>query len=221
VDTPNEGSVASARQVFLSGECNDTVPDGSGFPGIDVFTRRFEDRSPERKLRVCIAVEDIVGPIRNGGIGTTYTHLSRLLAQAGHQVVIAYLRGAYCQNQSIGYWIQWYRAFGVTFVPVDPDQVKLEGGAPRWIRPMYALYQYLKKEPFDLVHVSEWRGSAFLCLLAKKQGIAFEKTVFCVKASSPWLWNREHGYQTIDRMDDGFCRMPRTPVGLVNHLATI
>lgn len=184
------------------GAVSDIASDRTEFPGIDLFTRQFDNRQPGQKLRVCIAVEDIVGPIRNGGIGTTYTHLSRLLAQAGHSVVIAYLRGAYCQNHSIDYWIRWYKDFGVTFVPVDPDRVRLEGAAPRWIRPMYALYRYLKSEPFDLVHVSEWRGSAFLSLLAKKQGLAFGKTVFCVKASSPWLWNREHGYQTIDRMDD-------------------
>ena len=187
---------------FGSGAIPDTTSGGTGFPGIETFALQFDNRQPGQKIRVCIAVEDIVGPIRNGGIGTTYTHLSRLLAQAGHQVVIAYLRGAYCQNHSIDYWIRWYKDFGVTFVPVDPDQVKLKGTAPRWVRPMYALYRYLKSEPFDLVHVSEWRGSAFLSLLAKKQGLAFGKTVFCVKASSPWLWNREHGYQTIDRMDD-------------------
>jgi len=180
----------------------DIVSEAVGIPGIESFTHCFDDRPAGEKLRVCVAVEDIVGPIRNGGIGTTYTHLSRLLAQAGHSVVIAYLRGTYCQNHSIDHWIKWYKDFGVTFVPVDPDRVRLEGAAPRWIRPMYALYQYLKHESFDLVHVSEWRGSAFLSLLAKKQGLAFEKTVFCVKASSPWLWNREHGYQTIDRMDD-------------------
>jgi glycosyltransferase involved in cell wall biosynthesis len=170
------------------------------FPELTRFMNSVD--TPGQKLRVCIAAEDIVGPIRNGGIGTTYTHLSRLLAEAGHEVVVAYLRGNFCQNESIQHWIDWYKSFGVTFVPLDPNKVELDSSAPRWIRPMVALYSFLKEERFDLVHVSEWRGSAYLSLMARKQGLALADTFFCVKASSPWLWNREYGYHTIDRIDD-------------------
>ncbi len=176
------------------------APYENDFPNLQDFIEKVD--KPGQKLKVCIAAEDIVGPIRNGGIGTTYTHLSRLLAKDGHQVVVAYLRGSYCQNRSIDYWIKWYKDFGVSFVPVDPDRINIDCPAPRWIRPIYALYEYLKANSFDLVHVSEWRGSAFLSLMAKKQGLALANTVFAVKASSPWLWNREHGYQIIDRFDD-------------------
>ncbi len=175
-------------------------PYATEFPSLKEFIDKI--KAPGKKLRVCIATEDIVGPINNGGIGTTYTHLSRLLAENGHKVVIAYLRGSYCQNKSIHHWIDWYKQFGVVFQPVDPDDFQINCSAPQWTKPMYALYQYLKQENFDLVHVSEWRGSAFLSLVAKKQGLAFKKTMFCVKASSPWLWNREHGYQIINRLDE-------------------
>src|SRR5689334_14716920 len=42
------------------------------------------------RSKVCIATPDIVGPIRNGGVGTAYTSLARALAKAGHDVTILY-----------------------------------------------------------------------------------------------------------------------------------
>jgi glycosyltransferase involved in cell wall biosynthesis len=165
------------------------------FPGISSI--RAVRRRTAHPLNVCIATEDIVGPVRNGGIGTTYTHLSFLLAEAGHRVTILYLRGSDSADHSIEHWVEWYRERGVRFVPVDPPQ-DIASPARRWLAPMIALYERLKAEHFDLVHVSEWRGSAYYSLLAKKQGLAFRNTVFCVKSSSPYLWNRQHMLGPVD-----------------------
>jgi glycosyltransferase involved in cell wall biosynthesis len=54
----------------------------------------------------------------------------------------------------------------------------------------------------DVVHVSEWRGSGYLCLLAKRQGIAFARTLFVVKTSSPWMWNRLYGSHALEKAED-------------------
>lgn len=169
------------------------------FPGLRSI--KPSPNATPRPLKVCIATEDIVGPIRNGGIGTTYTHLAFLLSEAGHEVTILYLRGTHCENGPIDDWVRWYAESGVRFVPV-PLPERTRSPAPRWLRPMYALYQHLKGEHYDLVHVSEWRGSAYMCLAAKRQGLEFKNTVFCVKASSPWLWNREYGLHPMDRTAD-------------------
>jgi glycosyltransferase involved in cell wall biosynthesis/GT2 family glycosyltransferase len=168
--------------------------DKATFPSIAEI-KAIEGR-PVRPLKVCIATEDIVGPIRNGGIGTTYTHLSFLLADAGHDVTIFYPRGRHSETNTIDYWVGWYRERGVRFVPLDlPND--FETPAARWLRPMLALYDALKAEHFDMVHVSEWRGLAYLSLLAKKQGLHFQNTLFCTKSSSPYLWNREFMLEPI------------------------
>ncbi|MEZ5873897.1 MAG: glycosyltransferase family 4 protein [Hyphomicrobiales bacterium] len=154
------------------------------FPGI--FSLLPIPQRGVRPLNVCIATEDIVGPVRNGGIGTTYTHLSFLLAKAGHQVTIAYLRGSECADHSIEYWIDWYRERGVKFVPVEPPQ-DVASPANRWLAPMVALYEYLKGENFDLVHVSEWR-LRLLQPSCQATGVGLSgHRVFCVKSSSPYL----------------------------------
>ena len=144
-----------------------------------------------QSIRVCIATEEIVGPIRNGGIGTTYACLAETLAGTGIDTTILYLRGADVENGTVEQWIEHYEEKGVKFAPV-PNYAgidRLYTGADRWLQASYNMMRYLIDNPMDVVHVSEWRGSAYLSLLAKRQGIAFDDTLFIVKASSPWLWN--------------------------------
>ncbi len=169
------------------------------FPGLSII--QPSTKIPGRRLKICIATEDIVGPIRNGGIGTTYTHLSLLLAESGHDTTILYLRGEHCEEGTIEDSINWYRERGVNFVPVVFHDC-LSSPAQRWIEPMYALYNHLLENKYDVVHASEWHGSAYLSLLAKRQGIAFSDTVFCIKSSSPWLWNREIQMTKINQLSD-------------------
>ena len=170
------------------------------FPDLNQYIER--STSTTESLKLCIATEDIVGPIRNGGIGSTYTYLSKMMAEEGHDVTILYLRGDYCENKTIEYWVDYYAEFGVKFVPLFAIDYPVRASAPRWTEPMYAMYEYLKSADFDLVHASEWHGSAYFCLQAKKLGLAFHSTTFCIKTSSPWLWNRRYGFHTIRDMAD-------------------
>jgi glycosyltransferase involved in cell wall biosynthesis len=171
------------------------------FPNLDALPR-FEG-DPAR-LRICIATEDIVGPVRNGGIGTTYSALSELLAQLGHDVTVLYLKGQEVENGTIDQWIDFYAAKSVRFVPVPNYAAvdRFKTGADRWLHAPYNMLKYLTDHPMDVVHVSEWRGSGYLSLLAKRQRLAFQETLFIVKTSSPWIWNRLYGSQPLDRVDD-------------------
>jgi glycosyltransferase involved in cell wall biosynthesis len=156
------------------------------------------------RLRICIATEDIVGPVRNGGIGTTYSALAELLARLGHEVTILYLKGNDVENGTIEQWIDFYAAKSVRFVPVPNYAAadRFTTGADRWLHAPYNMLKYLTDHPMDVVHVSEWRGSGYLSLLAKRQRLAFQQTLFIVKTSSPWIWNRLYGSQPLDRLDD-------------------
>ncbi|MBL6749552.1 MAG: glycosyltransferase [Nevskia sp.] len=177
----------------------------------DGWNARFPDlralpqpTGPGRPLRICIATEDIVGPVRNGGIGTTYTALAKLLASLGQEVTILYLGGQEIENGSLEQWVKYYADFRVKFVPA-PDYAAVDrfrSASDRWLRAPYNMFRYLQDHAMDVVHVSEWRGSAYLSLLAKRQGLAFRDTLFVVKTSSPWLWNRYYGAQPLERADD-------------------
>ena len=54
--------------------------------------------TPRTPLDICIVTCDIVGPIRNGGIGTAYYSMARTLADAGHRVTVLYALGDYCEG---------------------------------------------------------------------------------------------------------------------------
>lgn len=139
-------------------------------------------------MTICIVTCDIVGPIRNGGIGTAYTSLARLLASAGHRVTVLYALGRYCEQGSIEHWIEEYARSGIELVPA-PDDLEVRGHSA--MKVSHAVYRWLKDRRFDIVHAHEWRGVAFYALLAKRQGLALQDSLVCVGAHSPVLWHKE------------------------------
>lgn len=169
-----------------------------GFPDIS----RFKPvKGVSHRLRICIATEEIIGPVRNGGIASTYYYLARMLTDAGHDVTILYLKGHRSEDNTIEHWIDIYRSYGIRLVPLPFENVQTRGWMPLWQGRYYNFYRWLKsQETFDVVHTSEWRGGAFYALLAKKQGIAFRNTLFLVKASSPHIWNRYYMKRFLDSM---------------------
>lgn len=168
----------------------------SRYPGLDAFVPTIQ---AQRRLRVCIATEEIVGPIANGGIASTYFDLARLLVESGHDVTVLYLKGEVCHNKTIGHWVAFYADLGVTFVPLPASEDEYESVAPLWQERLYNAWKWLRDQPtFDVVHTSEWRGGAYYALLAKRQGLAFQDTLFIVKTSSPHIWNRHYQMRFLD-----------------------
>ncbi|MEM8632390.1 MAG: glycosyltransferase family 4 protein [Pseudomonadota bacterium] len=160
-----------------------------------------------RRLRVCIVTEEIFGPVRNGGISSTYMYLAKMLAKAGHDVSVLYLKSRIVEDHSIEYWIDWYAQDGVTLVPMPDADFKCLGGF--WQIRHHSVYRWLKAQPdFDVVHTSEWRGGCYYALLAKKQGLAFQNTVFIMKTSSPHVWNRHYQMQFLTDAEVGNVMYP-------------
>lgn len=154
-----------------------------------------------RPLRVCIASCEFIGPIRNGGIGTAYTAMAHALVAAGHDVTLFYTRGEQCENETTAHWQNFYRKQGFKFVarPSDPN---LKIDAPELATRSYETYRWLKTQPFDLVHFPEWSADAYYSLVAKRQGLAFQQTLFCIGTHSPNGWlkqaNSEHFAHPLD-----------------------
>ncbi|HWA28519.1 MAG TPA: glycosyltransferase [Lacunisphaera sp.] len=148
------------------------------------------DPLPARKLRICIASFDFIGPVRNGGVGTAFTSLGEALAAAGHHVTFLYLSGSHCEtHKPLEHWIAEYRKKGIAFVPL-PDQCgpRLDTTWP--MSKPYQAYQWLLGQPrFDVVHFSEWRAPGYFSLVAKHQGLAFADTQLCVHTHGPTLWS--------------------------------
>lgn len=142
------------------------------------------------RVRVCIVTSDIVGPIRNGGIGTAYYSLAVSLARAGHDVTVLYALGRHCEQADIGHWAGFYRALGIAFVPL-PDGIGPELKGNYAVGISHRIYRWLSGRDFDVVHFHEWRGIGFYTLLARGQGLCLPNATVCVGVHSPTLWHRE------------------------------
>ena len=155
-------------------------------------------RGAGTKKRVCIATPDMPGPVRNGGIGTAFHHLARLLSERGHEVVIAYVNPNATDTQLMEETRAFYAGFGIGFEPIVPRPAD-KGLVALVSAPTWALLDWLqaRERPFDIVHVSEWQGLGYGSLLAKSLGLAFGTTHFVVKGSSPTLWRVEGNRQLL------------------------
>ncbi len=180
--------------------------------GDDLQARRASSK------RVCIATPDILGPVKNGGIGTAYHHLARLLAEGGHEVVIAYVNANAADARLMERARHFYAGFGIVLEPLVPRPAArttlAQVSAPTW-----ALHDWLRagEQPFDIVHVSDWRGLGYGSLLAKSLGLAFGTTHFVVHAHGPTLWNVEGNRQLVSTERElGWVFMERRSVELAD-----
>lgn len=157
--------------------------------------------SASRKLRICIASIDLVGPVKNGGVGTAFTSLGESLAAAGHEVTLLYVSGQWCENLTIDHWIREYAKKGIRFVPMPatcPHKIEWSLAGTQ----SYQAYLWLKERDFDIVHFSEWNGPGYFSLRAKAQGLAFARTMLCVHTHGPTLWHKLSNAEWVDSTED-------------------
>ena len=170
------------------------------------------------KKRICIATPDILGPIKNGGIGTAYHHLARLLAGRKHQVVIAYVNANANDARAMAATRALYADYGVGFEPIAP-QPAAPTPLQRVTAPTWALLEWLRIQnpPFDIVHASDWHGLCYGPLLAKSLGAAFGTTHFVIHGHGPTLWNVEGNRQLMATEHElGWVFMERRSVELAD-----
>jgi len=158
-------------------------------------------RTSAARMRVCIVTADITGPIRNGGIGSAYYSLARLLADAGHDVTVLYTLGAHSEQERIGHWVRQYKAWNITFVPLPAAPgPELKGGIH--VRTAWAVYCWLAARTFDVVHFHEWRGIGFYALHGRRQGLCLQNAITVVGSHSPSLWHKEGMNELPNGVDD-------------------
>jgi GT2 family glycosyltransferase/glycosyltransferase involved in cell wall biosynthesis len=172
-------------------------PSGTTYPGLPLSA----PGTAGRKLRVCIASFDFVGPVRNGGVGTAFTSLGEALAAAGHEVTLLFVSGQFCENGTLEQWVAYYKNKGITFVPM-PVTCKTPIDAPWHVVQSYQAYLWLLEREFDVIHFSEWKGPGYFTLLAKHQEMAFARTLLCVHTHGPTLWHKLSNSELVTSVED-------------------
>ena len=143
----------------------------------------------QRAARVCIASYEILGPSKNGGIGTAYHSLGTTLAAAHHDVTILYLWASRSEEREMSYWESHFRTLGIAFVPLPTSSGIVD--VPHCMQTAFDAHAWLRKQQFDVIHFPELHGHGYYCILGKHQGLDFQHTVLCVGTHSPIAWIRE------------------------------
>ena len=173
------------------------APPAVGHAPIRTFSAAVPDATSEAKPRICIVTTEIVGPHKNGGIGTAMTGLAETLAGYGLPVTILYTGSTWSIIEDSDRWRAEYAAIGIDFHALHPqDTLKVAGplqlhGFPTpWL-----IYDFLRQRSFDIVHFNDMIGEGFYCLAAKRLGIAFRDALFMVGLHSPSQWVIENNSQ--------------------------
>lgn len=143
-------------------------------------------------LHICIVTPDLLGPIRNGGIGTACTYLARELSSAGHHVTLLFSLSDTDETEQAP-WIEEYTRLGinVTIAEVWAASHHIPHVFPEHpsVRMAHFVYNWLKKHRFDIILFMEWQGHGFYALHAKQCGLYFQDTAMIVQTHSPSLWH--------------------------------
>jgi glycosyltransferase involved in cell wall biosynthesis len=153
-------------------------------------------------MRIAFLTFEFDGLTKNGGIGTAYRRLAELLANEGHSITIVFLPFGKLRedlfSRKTEIWSKIHQlkrtGFDVVLPEIANNDPKLRNLSFH-LRRSWQAYQYLKRQNFDVVHVSDNCGLAYFSLMAKKQRLAFEKTAFVMGAHGSLLWTQEANSQ--------------------------
>jgi glycosyltransferase involved in cell wall biosynthesis/GT2 family glycosyltransferase len=151
--------------------------------------------------RVTIVTPDIVGPVKNGGIGTACFHYARSLAAAGHTVDVLFSGSV--GDEARQRWSAWYDDYGIHFHTMDEvASIGVQVYGSRWhAERAHQIFNYLRTRPCDYLIFQDWHANGFWAARAKQMGAAFSDVPIGLIAHSPNQWQKE-GMSTFGRPVD-------------------
>lgn len=174
----------------------------------------------EGPSRICIVTPDLLGPVKNGGIGTACGYLAYALAEAGHSVNLLFCQTG-AESLDPG-WIAAYEARGIGAVNAAAWQKELgeAGNFPGLgqLAMSRTVYEWLKTQPdFDLVLFMDWQGAGFYALHARACGAAFERAAMVVVIHSPSYWHSIHNAAVASSpLESLLWHMERKAIGMAD-----
>jgi glycosyltransferase involved in cell wall biosynthesis len=169
------------------------------------------------KQRIAIVTPDILGPVRNGGVGTACWEIATVLARAGHGVTLFFAPTTETQVSDLAYWQEHFLNHGIALVMATTPRFRLECQLP--MQRAYAVYEQLRRYAFDVIHFPDMHGIGYYCFLAKKQGLDFQSTALSVHLHGPNAWHHEFNEEDLSTQDEIIMDfMERKSVELADHL---
>lgn len=153
-------------------------------------------------MNVCIATPDMLGPVKNGGVGTAFMGLLEALRAKGHKVTVLYTSTQYDTGSPEHWKEDFRRRHDVEFIPyADLPNTSARfaplQGADEYLYRSYRVYKYLCSRPdFDIIHFPDYLGIGYYTVMAKAVGLAFTTVPIIVTTHGPVAWSRASGFAT-------------------------
>lgn len=157
--------------------------------------------------RICIVTNEIFGPHKNGGIGTSQTFLALLLSEADFCVDILYT--GEIKHRTETHWISWYRARGVGFKSLGDGSLRM---LPNFMAQSHNVFEYLLEKSYDIIIFQDWGGHGYATACAKRTGL-IEGPTIVTWLHSPQVWLDFANQDRVGSIDHQYrCEMERAAV---------
>ena len=148
---------------------------------------------------------DIVGPVKNGGIGTACYHYARSLAKSGISTEILFT--GELKAEEAARWRAWYADLSIGFLCLNdvPAQVKHAYGMFWYSERANRVMRFLKDRGHKYIVFQDWHANGFWTARSKELRHAFGDTRLGLICHSPQQWQREgmehHGERPFEDAD--------------------
>jgi glycosyltransferase involved in cell wall biosynthesis len=155
-----------------------------------------------RPLRVCIVTTSPGDRSFAAGVDLAALGLAEALSKAGHAVTLVPLSIDNGSGQDgLAEWRTGLDSHGVHVAPL-PERAPVPIDAYAHPALAYRVFLWLREHSFDVVHFPDRGGYGYYSMLAKRQGLAFAKTLFCVRSDGPTLWAQSFGFAPSGSIED-------------------
>lgn len=139
-------------------------------------------------MKHCIVTPDIIGPVKNGGIGTACYHLAKFLKEQGDHVTILYTGPI--ENKNLDFWITKYINESIELRHIDPQEYpeKPINNGYWFIERSIRVHMWLSDRAFNQIHFQEWQANGFIAIQAKRTGQAYADTLITTTVHSCEEW---------------------------------
>jgi glycosyltransferase involved in cell wall biosynthesis len=139
-----------------------------------------------RSDRVCLVTPDLVGPIRNGGIGTFARNMAQTLVNAGVQTEILFT-GAL--EESTSSWIDNYTRMGIRVTMLDHSR-RVTSRHEWFYRRAAQVHEHLADSAFSSIIFQDWHANGYEIVRRKNLGNSFQGVRLIAVVHSPSAWSR-------------------------------